>query len=141
MGPPHRKPFRSFNTPGHAHELTFSRFRRLPLLSRDRTRQWFLDALDAARHRRNLALWAYVIMPEHVHVIVWPRETAYEVRLIRTALKVPVQRKALAFCAATHRIICLGCGTSSRTGKCITASGSGAAGMIGTSPTPALCGP
>ncbi|HVS37466.1 MAG TPA: hypothetical protein VMS17_18025 [Gemmataceae bacterium] len=97
MDPHHRKQVRSYNTPGHAHELTFSCYRRLPLLSRERTRQWFLDALDAARRRRHLALWAYVVMPEHVHVIVWPREPVYEVRLIRTALKVPVQRKALAF--------------------------------------------
>jgi putative transposase len=36
-------------------------------------------------------------MPEHVHVIVCPQEKHNEVRLIRTALKVPVQRKALAF--------------------------------------------
>lgn len=93
----HRKGVKSHNEPGHAHELTFSCFKRLPLLSRDRTRQWFLEALDSTRHRRNLALWAYVIMPEHVHVIVWPRDLIYEVRLIRTALKVSVQRKALAF--------------------------------------------
>ncbi len=97
MGPHHRKQVRSHSTPGHAHELTFSCFHKLPLLNRDRTRRWFLEALDAARLRRNLALWAYVIMPEHVHVIVWPREPVYEVRLIRTALKIPVQRKALAF--------------------------------------------
>jgi putative transposase len=88
---------RSYNEPGHAHELTFSCFHRLPLLNRDRTRRWFEEALEAARQRRNLALWAYVIMPEHVHVLVWPRDPVYEVRLIRTALKVPVQRKALAF--------------------------------------------
>jgi putative transposase len=97
MSPPHRKQVRSYNVPGHAHELTFSCFRRLPLLSRDRSRRWFLDALDSARRRRDLALWAYVIMPEHVHVIVWPRGGNYEVRLIRTAFKVPVQRKALTF--------------------------------------------
>src|SRR5713226_6973285 len=97
MSSQHRKSNKSYNEPGHAHELTFSCFRRLPLLSRDRTRQWFLEALDSARHRLKLSLWAYVIMPEHVHVIVWPREPVYEVRRIRTALKVPVQRKALAF--------------------------------------------
>ena len=60
-------------------------------------RGWFLEALDSARCRLNLSLWAYVIMPEHVHVIVWPREPFCEIRLIRTALKVPVQRKALPF--------------------------------------------
>jgi putative transposase len=69
----------------------------MALLSRDRTRKWFLEGLDSARRRLNLSLWAYVIMPEHVHVVVWPREPVYEIRLIRTALKVPVQRKALAF--------------------------------------------
>ena len=36
-------------------------------------------------------------MPEHVHVLVYPRNPKYQVGLIRTALKVPVQRKALAF--------------------------------------------
>ena len=97
MGEPHRKRVKSYNIPGDAHELTFSCFRRLPLLNRDRTRQWFLDALATARRRLNLALWAYVIMPEHVHVIVWPRNEEYEVRLIRTAMKVPVQRQALAY--------------------------------------------
>jgi putative transposase len=94
---PHRKACKSDNTPGDAHELTFSCFRRLPLLGKDRSRQWLIEALDQARRRRNFSLWAYVIMPEHVHVVVWPREAVYEVRLIRTALKVPVQRKALAF--------------------------------------------
>jgi putative transposase len=97
MNPSYRKQVRSYNEPGHAHELTFSCFRRLPLFSKDRSRQWFIEALESTRQRLRLALWAYVIMPEHVHVLVWPREPVYEVRLIRTALKVPVQRKALAF--------------------------------------------
>ena len=97
MNPPHRKQVRSYNEPGHAHELTFSCFHRLPLFSRDRSRQWFLEALKSARRRRKLDLWAYVVMPEHVHVIVRSRDSGYEMRLIRTALKVPVQRQALAF--------------------------------------------
>ena len=97
MSTSHRKRVRSYNIPGHAHELTFSCFRRLPLLSRDRTRRWFVDAMENARRELDLALWAYVIMPEHVHVLCWPRQLVYEVRLIRTAFKVPVQRQALRF--------------------------------------------
>ena len=97
MQPPRRKRVQSYNIPGHAHELTFSCFQRLALLNRDRTRQWFIDALKDARQELRLLLWAYVIMPEHVHVIVCPRDKKYEIRLIRTALKVPVQRRALAF--------------------------------------------
>jgi putative transposase len=95
--PTRRKRVRSYNEPGHAHELTFSCFRRLPLLSRYRTRQWFIEALATARQRCELAIWAYVIMREHVYVIACPRQSVYEMRLIRTALKVSVQRKALAF--------------------------------------------
>jgi putative transposase len=97
MNMEYRKRCKAYNTPGDAHELTFSCFQRLPLLNKDRTRQWFIEALAEARRRRNSFLWAYVIMPEHVHVLLWPREPVYEVRLFRTALKVPVQRKALAF--------------------------------------------
>src|SRR5947207_8047626 len=66
----HRKRCRSYNTPGEAHELTFSCFWRLPLLSKDRSRQWFVEALDDAPRRRDFLVWAYLIMPEHVHVIV-----------------------------------------------------------------------
>ena len=46
--PTQHKRVKSYNTPGHAHELTFSCFRRLPLLNRDRTRQWLLDAIEQA---------------------------------------------------------------------------------------------
>jgi putative transposase len=94
---PPRKQVQSYNIPGHAHELTFSCFHRLPLLSRDRSRRWFVDAVENARRNLNLAVWAYVIMPEHVHIIVSPRDEVYQVKLIRTALKVPVQRKGLRY--------------------------------------------
>src|SRR5260221_14174960 len=89
----HRKTVRSYEEPGHAHELSYSCFHRLPLLNGDRTRQCFVDALAKTRQQLNLALLAYVIMPEHVHVLLWPREQVYKIRLIRTGLKVPVQRK------------------------------------------------
>jgi REP-associated tyrosine transposase len=95
MGTTHRKRVRTYNDPGDAHELTFSCFQRLPLLSKDRSRQWFVDARQSARRELKLSLWAYVIMPEHVHVLLWPQERVYEVKHIRTALKVPVSRKAL----------------------------------------------
>lgn len=97
MSTPHRKQVRSFNIPEHAHALTFSCFRRLPLLSRDRTRRWLVDAMEAARRDLHLQLWAYVIMPEHVHLLFWPMEAEYRVSQVRTALKVPVARKGLGF--------------------------------------------
>ncbi len=82
---------------GHAYELTFSCYHRYQFLSRDRTRQWFVDALAEARRELPFDLWAYVIMPEHVHVLVYPRAKEATVGLIRSAIKEPVARKAIAY--------------------------------------------
>ncbi len=57
----------------HSHELTFTCYHRLPLLSRDRTRHWFVDALNRTCKDQNVAPWAWVIMPEHAHVLIFPR--------------------------------------------------------------------
>jgi putative transposase len=94
MDPLPRKTRRSWNEPGHAHFLTYSCFQRLPLLTRDRTRRWVLDALDATRRELDVALWVYVIMPEHVHVLLCPRRPSYEMRRILVALKRPVSDAA-----------------------------------------------
>jgi hypothetical protein len=51
-----------FDVPGDARELTFSCYRRYQFLNRDRTRQWFIDALAAARQDLPFDLWAYVII-------------------------------------------------------------------------------
>ena len=87
----------SFNVIGHAHELTFCCYRRLPLLSKDRTRQWFLEALDNARRRYDFELWAYVIMPEHVHLLLLPRQPDYRMAATLKAIKQPVGRRAIGF--------------------------------------------
>jgi putative transposase len=85
-----RKEKRRIQDAYHAHELTFSCFHGLPLLSKDRSRQWFVDALDRARRRHNLELWAYVIMPEHVHVLLRSRAVDYDISLILKSIKLSV---------------------------------------------------
>jgi len=95
-----RKTCRRYNEPGHAHELTFSCYQRLPLLSKDRTRQWFLDALEQARGLHCFDLWAYVVMPEHAHVLLIPRSNVYDISSILKSIKQPVARRATEFLAA-----------------------------------------
>jgi putative transposase len=92
-----RKVRKSVNTSGQAHELTFSCYKRLPLLSKDRTREWFIEALENARQRWQFDLWAYVIMPEHAHVLLLPRQDEYDISLIVKAIKQPVARRALDY--------------------------------------------
>ncbi len=94
-----RKYRRCFNQPGQAHELTFSCHRGLKMLERDRTRQWFIEALDRARHTWRFDFWAYVIMPEHAHVPLLPRELDYDVALILKGIKQSVSRRAVGFLA------------------------------------------
>ncbi len=91
------KTCRRFNEPGHAHALTFSCFQGRPFLSKDRTRQWFVNSLDAARRRLAFDVWAYVIMPNHCHVLVWPRSPIYSISEILTSIKLPVARRAVAW--------------------------------------------
>jgi len=87
----------NINEPFHAHELTFSCYQRFPFLKAERTCQWLADSIHAARQQLNFALWGYVFMPDHVHLIVWPREKDYDISQIRQAIKAPVARQAIEY--------------------------------------------
>jgi putative transposase len=87
----------NINEPFHAHELTFSCYQRFPFLKAERTCQWLVNSIQAARQQLNFALWGYVFMPDHVHLIVWPREADYDISQIRQAIKAPVARQAIEY--------------------------------------------
>jgi putative transposase len=100
MNKPHRARHRHpCNEPGHAHELTFTCYRRYRFLSAERTCQWLCEAIDKARHGLDFALWAFVFMPEHAHVVVWPRRPVYEISAILKEIKEPVGRQAVSYLA------------------------------------------
>lgn len=90
----HRK---SYNELGDAHALTFSCYHGHPFLKAERTCLWLKEAIDAARGELSFALWAYVIMPEHVHLVVWPRQPEFKIADLRQAIKEPVGRKAMQY--------------------------------------------
>src|SRR5258708_15043983 len=86
-----------FNEPGQPRELTFSCYRHYAFLGRDRTREWFCEALDEARKKFAYALWAYVVMPEHVHVLVYPGDAPERMSAFLQAVQEPVARKAIRY--------------------------------------------
>src|SRR5579871_987159 len=95
---PRRRPHkRRYNEPGHAHELTFSCYHRFQFLRAERTCNWLCDSIAAARINLNFDLWAFVFMPEHVHLIVHPRKPIYDTADICEAIKEPVGRNAVNF--------------------------------------------
>ena len=55
---------------GHLHFLTFSCYRRLPLLKTKHARNLFVHALGKIRERYQFMLVGYVVMPEHVHLLI-----------------------------------------------------------------------
>ena len=65
-----------YNEPGQPRELTFSCYRRMPFFSREGTCEWFRQALEAARTKFDFQVWAYVLMPDHVHLLVNPGGTS-----------------------------------------------------------------
>jgi putative transposase len=93
---------RNDNTHGDAHELTFSCYQSKKLLSSERVCRWFLENLDQARRKHNFAVWAYVLMPEHAHLLIWPRAAPYDISQIRRAIKSPVAQQVIDYASANH---------------------------------------
>jgi putative transposase len=93
----HCKTCRRYNDQGHAHALTFSCFHRQPFLSKDRSRRWFIDAVDRDREKHSFHIWAYVIMPEDVHLLLWPTIPNYNVSDILNSTKQSVSKRAPLF--------------------------------------------
>jgi putative transposase len=55
---------------GHLHFVTFSCYRRLPLLKTTHARNTFVKELGEMRDEMGFHLLGYVVMPEHVHLLI-----------------------------------------------------------------------
>jgi putative transposase len=55
---------------GDLHFVTFSCYRRRPLLGTRRARHRFVHILNQVRSRYCFQLLGYVVMPEHVHLLL-----------------------------------------------------------------------
>jgi putative transposase len=59
-----------FQETGHSHFVTFSCYHRRPLLRADPAKRIFELALERVRRCFGLCVYGYVVMPEHVHLLV-----------------------------------------------------------------------
>ena len=59
-----------YQTEGHYHFVTFSCHRRLPYLDNDAARIAFEQTIEKLRVRHQFFLFGYVLMPEHVHLLL-----------------------------------------------------------------------
>ena len=63
---------RRYDEYGHTHFLTISCSRRLRFFDHDPVKRVFVDGLQHTRDRLGVRLIGYVVMPQHVHVLVFP---------------------------------------------------------------------
>jgi len=93
LGDRYRKRRKICDQPGHAHYLTFSCFHNQPFLASERACGWLIDAIQTARVKHPFDLWAWVFMPDHVHMLIRPHDGVY-IRHVLSAIKTPVGKRA-----------------------------------------------
>jgi putative transposase len=82
-----------FQHTGDLHFLTFSCHDRLPYLATSQACELFLDALETARRRYVFFVYGYVVMPEHLHLLVSEPRRATLDRAIQ-AIKTSVAKRS-----------------------------------------------
>jgi len=97
MSRPHLNIPRHFNTPGHAHALTFTCFKNKPLLRIDTACSILADSINKYRFQYNYEVWAYVFMPDHVHLLIYPKSDEYSISAILKSIKQSSARQIIGY--------------------------------------------
>ena len=63
----------------------------------ERTCGWLAEAIERARKKHDFALWAFVFMPEHGHLVLRPRKPDHAISAILQSIKQPVGRRAVLY--------------------------------------------
>jgi putative transposase len=88
---PHKyKTIKHYHEPGDLHELTFSCYRQTKLLTNDAWRKYLSRSIDEAGEQFRFNLIAFVFMPEHVHLLVFPLDKEPNLPDYLAAIKRPV---------------------------------------------------
>jgi putative transposase len=67
---PNHNQLKRYQASGHTHFVTFSCYSRRPHLNNDPARIHFEETLETLRIRHRFELYGYVLMPEHVHLLL-----------------------------------------------------------------------
>lgn len=84
------KTIKHYHEPGYLHELTFSCYRQMKLLTNDAWRRYLARSIDEASEQFRFHLVAFVFMPEHVHLLVLPLNKEPAIDDYLAAVKRPV---------------------------------------------------
>ena len=93
----HRKKCKRYNVPGHVHELTFSCYHGRAFLKNPVACRFLAEAIGVYSMKFGFELWAYVFMPEHVHLLIYPTQPDYSISKILQGIKLSVSRKMINY--------------------------------------------
>jgi REP-associated tyrosine transposase len=82
-----------YHQSGHSHFITFTCYHRLPYLQDIDARGHFISALERVRVRYGIRVYGFVVMPEHVHLLISESERATVATAIQ-ALKISSSKRA-----------------------------------------------
>jgi len=85
----HRKTVKHYEAIRCFHELTFSCYRRKPLLTNDLWRSMLAESISKSTERHRYDLVAFVFMPEHIHLLVLPQDVNCRISRLLFAMKRP----------------------------------------------------
>jgi putative transposase len=94
----HRKRVKHYHQPGDMHELTFSCYHRMALLTNDDWRRRLSKHIQAAGDEHFCELVAFVLMPEHVHILMYPTLAEPDIQRYLGRIKQP-------FTAEIHELL------------------------------------
>lgn len=63
---------RHFDGDGRARFVTFGTFNKLPLIANNENRMIIINAIGLMREKYRFRLLGYVLMPEHIHLVIIP---------------------------------------------------------------------
>ncbi len=86
---------------GYLHFITTSCYRRQALLGTSSSRGLFLEVLECVRRRYHFVVVGYVVMPEHVHLLVSESERG-DLSTVMQAIKQGYTRRVLAHLGRSH---------------------------------------
>jgi putative transposase len=88
---------------GDMHFLTFSCYHRLPYLASPEARDLFESALERIRQKYKFVVAGYVVMPEHVHLLVnEPAQSTLDRAIKAIKLSVTLRRSERPFWQARY---------------------------------------
>jgi putative transposase len=83
-----------YHESGQTHFITFSCYHRRPLLDAAFAKRVFEHALERVRRKYELCIYGYVVMPEHVHLLLSEPERSNLAQAIKS-LKQGVSRRLI----------------------------------------------